>query len=262
MTAPARTYQSSQQQYGVVIDWDVFVPGADGTPLATTLYYPSLGGERVSGKFPALMERTPYDRKRLGLHTSAMFFARHGYVVALQDIRGRGDSGGEYHYLYNPNNEADDGYEAVEWLAAQDWSDGKVGTFGGSHTGATQQALGTRRPPHLVAQVIRDAGWNYFLKGTQRNGGALTTQLAVAYAFRMAVTSPMAQKDHWVREQLEAGLRNVPELLKKLPLRPGTTALRFAPTYENWYFNSATRGDYDEYWQNPGGSMSDYVDQY
>src|SRR5205807_6462107 len=102
-----------------------------------------------------------------------------------------------------------DGYDAVAWLAAQERCVGRVGTFGGSHTGAAQQALAIRRPPHLVTQVIRDAGWNYFLKGTQRNGGALTTQLALAYPFRMAATSPEAERDHHLREQLEAGLASV-----------------------------------------------------
>ena len=262
MATALSTYQSSQQEYTVEVDYDVVVPARDGTRLATTLYFPSIDGRRAPGTFPVLVERTPYNRKRVGLHLSGLFFARHGYVVAIQDLRGRGDSGGEYRYLYNPNNEADDGYDAVEWLADQQWCNGKVGTFGGSHTGATQQALAVARPPHLVCQVIRDAGWNYFLKGTQRNGGALTTQLAVAYAFRMAASSPAAERDHALRDLLADGLARSAELLRHLPLRPGTTALRFAPTYEQWYVDSATRGVYDEYWHNPGGAMSDYIDDY
>src|SRR5918911_1378793 len=126
LATPTRTYESSQQEYEVLVDYDVVVPARDGTPLATTLYFPALDGRRAPGTFPVLIERTPYDR--------------HGYVTALQDIRGRGDSGGEYRYLYNHPTEADDGYDACEWLAEQEWSNGKVGTFGGSHTGATQQA--------------------------------------------------------------------------------------------------------------------------
>src|SRR5687767_13992002 len=130
MTAPAKTRQGSQQQYGVLIDQDVTIPARDGTPLATSLYYPSLDGRRAPGTFPTLIERTPYDRHRLCLHLTASFFARRGYVVALQDVRGRGDSGGDFYYLYNQNDEGNDGYDAVEWLAAQEWSDGKVGTIG------------------------------------------------------------------------------------------------------------------------------------
>ena len=60
MSAPAKTYQSSQQQYEVVIDHDVVVTARDGTPLATSLYYPARDGERAAGTFPVLIERTPY----------------------------------------------------------------------------------------------------------------------------------------------------------------------------------------------------------
>src|SRR6476620_2175361 len=162
MTAPAKTYRTSQQEYEVLIDHDVIVEARDGTPLATSLYYPARDGKRAPGTFPALIERTPYDRHRRTLHLSAMFFARRGYVVAAQDIRGRGDSGGEYRYLYNPMDEGDDGHDEVEWIAAQEWSDGQIGTFGVSHTGATQQALAVRRPPHLTCQFVGDTGWNYF----------------------------------------------------------------------------------------------------
>ncbi|MBV9174251.1 MAG: CocE/NonD family hydrolase [Chloroflexi bacterium] len=254
-------YQSSQHGYDVVMDEHVTVQARDSTGLATTLYFPGIRGERADGPFPALIERTPYDRKRLQLHLSGLFFARHGYVVALQDIRGRGDSGGEYHYLYNPHTEADDGYDAVEWLASQPWSNGQVGTFGGSHTGATQQALAVARPPHLVCQVIRDCAWNYFLKA-QRHGGALTAMLQVPYPFHMALTSPEAQRDPALRRLLANCEAHMVDLLRQLPLRPGTTPLRFLPSYENWYTRASTLGHYDAYWRNPGGALSDYVDQY
>ena len=74
---------------------ETIIPARNGTPLATSLYYPSLDGRRAPGTFPTLIERTPYDRHRLFLHLTASFFARRGYVVALQDVRGRGDSGGD-----------------------------------------------------------------------------------------------------------------------------------------------------------------------
>jgi putative CocE/NonD family hydrolase len=181
--------------------------------------------------------------------------------VALQDIRGRGDSDGEYRYLYNPKDEGWDGYDAVEWLAGQGWSDGKVGTIGVSHTGATQQALAVRRPPHLTCQFVGDSAWNYF-QTTQRQGGAFRAAAGVAYPFRMAATGPAARRDPVLRRLLQEGLANVPELLRHMPVRPGTTALRFAPTYEQWLWDQTTHGDYDDYWRNPGGALSDFVDDY
>jgi putative CocE/NonD family hydrolase len=207
------------------------------------------------------MERTPYDRHRLNLHLSGLFFARYGYVVALQDIRGRGDSGGDYRYLYNYPTEADDGYDACEWLAEQDWCNGKVGTFGISHTGATQQALALGRPPHLVTQILGDTGWNYYQSAT-RQGGAWRAGSGVQYPIRMARTSKYARESRRALEALERDLRNVPELLKKLPIRPETMSLRYAPTYAEWLTNITTRGVYDDYWRNPGASVEDFVDQY
>ena len=263
MTVAVETYRSSQQEYGVATDRGVVIPARDGTPLATTIYRPALDDQPAPGRFPAILERTPYDRNHVLLHRSGLFFARHGYVVAFQDLRGRGDSSGEYHYLYNPKNtEADDGYDTVEWLAAQDWSDGQVGTIGVSHTGATQQALAVARPPHLVTQILGDTSWNYFLKGTTRNGGALQAQLAVPYPLRMGLTSPEARRDPVLRRLLEEAHANTVELLRHMPLRRGTTALRFLPSYESWSINASTLGVYDTYWKNPGGALSEYIDQY
>jgi putative CocE/NonD family hydrolase len=255
------TSQGSQQQYGVLIDRDVTIPARDGTPLATSLYYPSLDGRRAPGSFPTLIERTPYDRHRLFLHLTASFFARRGYVVALQDVRGRGDSGGDFYYLYNQNDEGNDGFDAVEWLAAQEWSDGKVGTIGLSYTGATQQALAVRRPPHLVTQFVMDTGWNYFLRPT-RHGGAFGPGLHVPYIFRLAKTGKEAQQDPAVKRLLFEAHANSAEWLKHYPLRRGATPLRFAPTYEGWFFDLATKGDYGDFWVNPGGNLSEFVDDY
>ena len=261
MAVETQTYQGSQQQYGVVIDHDAICYARDGTPLTTSLYFPAIDGKRAPGTFPTVMERTPYDRHRLNLHNTGIFFARRGYVVALQDIRGRGGSGGEYRHLYNHPTEASDGYDACEWIAEQEWSDGKVGTFGISHTGATQQALALGRPPHLVTQVVGDTAWNYF-RSSQRPGGAMRAILSVPNTIRLARTSPYAKNNRMIREALDRDLRRAPELIKKLPLRPGTTALRFAPTYEEWLQNTQTRGLYDDYWRNPGASVEDFVDDY
>ena len=239
----------------------VFIPARDGTRLATSIYYPALDGKRAPGTFPAVMERTPYDRHRLNLHNTGLFFARHGYVCVLQDIRGRGDSEGEYRYLYNHPTEADDGYDVTEWLAVQDWSDGKIGTFGISHTGATQQALALGRPPHLVTQILGDTGWNYYQSAT-RQGGAFRAASGTQYPIRMALTSKYAKQNRMVREALEHDLRNVPELLKKLPLRRGATATRFALPYEDWSINVTNQTDYGDFWKNPGASVEDFVDDY
>lgn len=261
MNESTARYQGSQQQCGVVIDYDVIIPARDGTPLATTIYRPALDGRPMPGRFPTIMERTPYFRRRLNLHLTGLFFARRGYAVAIQDVRGRGDSGGDFLYLYNPRDEGNDGYDAVEWLAAQGWSDGQVGTIGGSYTGATQQALAVRRPPHLVTQFIRDTGWDYFLRPT-RHGGTAPPLLHVPYVFWLAMTGHEAKRDPRVKQILEEAYQRSAEWIRRYPLRRGASPLRFAPTYESWFMDVSTKGDYEAFWKNPGGNLREFVDQY
>src|SRR5215208_6736690 len=107
----------AERRYEVSVENGVRVKMRDGVTLAADLYRPK--GE---GKFPVLVERTPYNRK--GDFAMAHELASHGYVVVLQDTRGRFDSGGEF---YPFRHEAEDGYDTVEWAAALEQSDGKVG---------------------------------------------------------------------------------------------------------------------------------------
>ena len=74
------------------------------------------------------------------------YFVRHGYAVVLQDVRGRGDSDGEFHFYFG---EGEDGYDTIEWIAQQPWSNGDVGTSGGSYLGTVQWLAARERPPHL-----------------------------------------------------------------------------------------------------------------
>ena len=78
----------------------------------------------------------------------------------------------------------------------------------------------------------------------------------------MAGQQSAALANRELRLKLEADLARVPEFLQKLPLRRGTTSLRELPIYEDWYFKTAELGHYDDYWKNPGGALSDYIDQY
>ena len=77
-----------------------------------------------------------------------MRLARHGYAVVVQDVRGRHGSDGEFEAFAQ---EAEDGYDAIEWLASQPFCDGRVGTVGGSYEAWAQAAAATQSPPHLAA---------------------------------------------------------------------------------------------------------------
>ncbi|MGQ0766486.1 MAG: CocE/NonD family hydrolase [Gemmatimonadota bacterium] len=129
-----------------VMDRDVAVVMRDGVTLRADLWRPE-----GSGPFPTLVYRTPYGKQRL-FETSSTFRAavERGYAVVAQDVRGRYTSQGRF---LPYQQEGSDGYDTIEWAAAQPWSNGRVGTFGLSYPGAVQWLAAMERPPHLVAMV-------------------------------------------------------------------------------------------------------------
>jgi hypothetical protein len=102
----------------------------------------------VTEKYPVILIRTPYKKEMMEM--DANFYGRRGYVVAIQDCRGRFASAGRWVPFFN---EAKDGYDAIEWLAAQPWSNGKVGMVGGSYVGWVQLWAAVEKPPHLVTII-------------------------------------------------------------------------------------------------------------
>jgi putative CocE/NonD family hydrolase len=130
----------------VRVDRDVAVPMQDGVTLRADLYRPAAGG-----RFPVLVFRTPYGKHEAadsdGIHLKAV---ERGYAVLMQDVRGRYASDG----LFDPyRQEGRDGFDTIEWAAAQPWSDGRVGTYGLSYPGAVQWLAALEKPPHLVAMA-------------------------------------------------------------------------------------------------------------
>jgi putative CocE/NonD family hydrolase len=105
----------------------------------------------AAGRFPVLVYRTPYDRRHAqGPKSTVARAAERGYAVVLQDVRGRYGSEGEFEPY---RNEGRDGYDTIEWAAAQPWSDETVGTFGLSYPGAVQWLAAVESPPHLKAMA-------------------------------------------------------------------------------------------------------------
>ena len=139
---PGATAEAAQEQE-ITVERNVGVPMRDGVQLATDIYRPT--GE---GKFPVILIRTPYQKNMVEL--KARYFARRGYVAAVQDCRGRFGSAGTWEPFMH---EGDDGYDAIEWLAAQPWATGKVGMIGGSYLGWVQWWAASRNPPHLVTII-------------------------------------------------------------------------------------------------------------
>lgn len=241
--------------YDVVVRRNVMVPMRDGVRLATDLYFPARDGAIVPGRYPVVMERRPYGKEER--HPEGFYFARHGYVAAMQDVRGRYASEGEF---YPFAHEAPDGYDAVEWLAAQPWCDGNIGTIGGSYSGSDQSALATLNPPHLRAMVVAVGTSNYHT-ASMRQGGALELRFMV-YAFRMAALSPEAMADSTLRAALKRDFDNIREWLTRTPYKRGSSSLRHLPSYENWLCDILRHGDFDDYWRQRGYAIDAYYEQH
>ncbi|MGH2503180.1 MAG: CocE/NonD family hydrolase, partial [Ktedonobacterales bacterium] len=120
------------------------------------MYYPAASstGEAAPDttlRWPAVLTRTPYIKANANMLAQGRWFAERGYVFVAMDVRGRGDSDGEFTPYFS---EGRDGYDSIEWIAAQAWSDGAVGTIGGSYLGRIQWLTAVERPPHLRAMVV------------------------------------------------------------------------------------------------------------
>ena len=116
----------------------------DGTELAADIFRPA-----VDGKYSAILVRTPYGRQQSAM-VEGEWWAKRGYVYIAQDVRGRNDSDGEWNPFVN---ERRDGYDTIDWIAKQAWSDGKVGMIGGSYLGYVQWTAAAESHPALKCIV-------------------------------------------------------------------------------------------------------------
>jgi putative CocE/NonD family hydrolase len=144
----------------------------DGVTLVSDIWFPA-----DTGRYPTILVRVPYQKTFFGgaLARHARWFAARGYVTVVQDTRGRGDSGGEFDPFFQ---EGRDGYDAVEWIAKQRWSNGRVGMMGVSYLGTVQWLAAREKPPHLVAIVPTAAGGNWG-EELPWNGGAFLQEFSL-----------------------------------------------------------------------------------
>ncbi len=217
-------------RHEVQIERGVVVKMRDGVTLRADVYRP-----RTEGKFPVLLQRTPYDKR--GSADFALKAAARGYVVILQDVRGRYTSEGDWRPF---QHESADGFDTVEWAAALPYSDGKVGMFGGSYVGATQMLAAIAAPPHLAGIFPVVTASNYH-DGWTYQGGAFELW------FNASWTTGLAQD---TLNRSVARVRSpVPQWTLKLPLSAypvlnvDTEAL--APYYLDWLAHP----NYDDFWK-------------
>ncbi len=220
---------SFAQEFQVVVEQGLRAKMRDGVSLVADVYHP-----KAPGKFPVLLERTPYNRKDAA---TGNFLASHGYVVVLQDTRGRFDSEGEF---YPFRYESLDGYDTVEWAASLEYSNGNVGMFGGSYVGATQMLASISHPPHLSAIFPYVTASEYYEGWTYQHGALMqwfasswTTGLVEDTLRRKA--SALSRPTEWVAQ--------LPVDSYRLLALPEVAAL--APYFRDWVEHERQDG----YWR-------------
>jgi hypothetical protein len=196
-TSPAQAADSASGP-GYDIQMSRMIPMRDGVELEAWITLPS----KLKDRAPVVLELTQYDIDG-GRHAEPAFFALHGYPFVQAYVRGRGRSGG----VKSDNLGAQvgrDGYDLVEWIARQPWSNGQVVMYGGSYVGMTQWRTATQRPPHLAAiapYVSIYPGWDI-----PNDNGIPESFTAVILAYtsgRTLNTSIVGNPGYWMGKMLE-----------------------------------------------------------
>jgi uncharacterized protein len=228
---------------GVVCE-EVQVPMRDGTLLTTTVYLPS-----ATGRYPVIMQRDPYGRAFgdgcfLGLSVGVAGFAQQGYVGIDQQVRGTYTSQGIFTPIFQ---EANDGYDAIEWAGVQPWSSGKVGMTSASYLGIVQWQAAPLRPPHLaaIAPSIMDSDYH---DGVAYVNGVFSLWLNESWPAGYIVPDQMfragqsaTQVAAW-NALVNANLFT--NWVWELPLSGFPEFQQFAPFYYDW----VAHPNYDAYW--------------
>jgi len=227
------------------METNIAVAMRDGVTLYADIYRPDGGG-----LYPTILQRTPYDKTNSLTNTmlDPIRAAKAGFAVVIQDTRGRHASEGEF---YAFRDDIDDGYDTVEWAAAQPWSNGKVGMYGASYVGATQWLAATSRPPHLVTIVPTVTASNYH-DGWTYQGGAFElgfnmswTLLQLTLAnFKNVSTVQNVPEER--RANLIHDVDNMTESFSYLPTKdfPGLNS-----GLAKYYYDWLAHPDFDEYWK-------------
>ncbi len=206
-----------EPRFDVQVDWDARIVVRDGTELSANIWRP-VARDRApdggSGRFPAILEMIPYGKdnwRRAVDTTRGEWFAARGFALCRLDVRGTGSSSGVALDEYTAD-ETRDGYDAVEWLAAQPWCDGGVGMWGISYGGFTSIQVAALRPPHLRAIVPVMATDDRYLDDVHYRGGCVTVSELSQYAVSQVAMNAMppdasfrgaAWRDEW-RARLDA----------------------------------------------------------
>ncbi|MFP3952333.1 MAG: CocE/NonD family hydrolase [Candidatus Bathyarchaeia archaeon] len=242
-------YSKRDPDFDVVVEKDHMVEVRDGTPLATDVYRPSSGGRVVEDSLPTILQRTPYNKEDpTRIRDLGEWFCRRGYVVVVQDFRGRFKSEGAF---YKYANMGEDSYDTVEWIAVQPWFSGRIGTIGTSFMAHFQIALACMKPKHLTTMIVNQGGFsNAYLSSCRHMGAFELRQLT--WAFTAAASSREASTDPSIGKALASV--NPADYLdpSRGSLKRGHSPLSLVPSYERFYLDMLTESCHTDYWKRVG----------
>jgi putative CocE/NonD family hydrolase len=210
----------------------------NGVRLDADIYRPDSEGE-----FPVLLMRQPYGRAIAStvVYAHPTWYAAQGYIVVIQDVRGRGTSQGEFRLFIN---ETEDGEDTLKWAALLPGSTGQVGMYGFSYQAMTQLYAATTKPTALKTICPAMMGYDLYTDWAYE-GGAFCLQANLGWAIQLAAETARLQGDVAAYDALYTAARNIPSYE---PISSLTEYLRkYAPNdfYHKWLEHSKP----DEYWE-------------
>ncbi|WP_025848800.1 CocE/NonD family hydrolase [Paenibacillus ehimensis] len=212
----------------IITEKNVPVPMRDGVTLYADIYRPD-----SSERHPVLLMRTPYNKADAQTMNYAhpSWYAQHGYVVIVQDTRGRWESEGEFQPY---RTETEDGYDTIEWAAGLPYAIPKIGMYGFSYAAAVQWLAAVGRPPHLTCIAPAMIGSDSYQGKTYRSGAFALASIQSWVLFVAQDTALRQGRTDWAAE-LAANLAGIHGVYRSLPLKR-TVAIReeLAPYYREW----------------------------
>ena len=233
------------QSLSVKVETNLPAAMRDGVTLFADVYRPD-----GPGPFPTILQRTPYDKSS---PLSAQMLdpikaAKAGFALIIQDTRGRYTSGGEFYCFADDIN---DGYDSVEWAAAQPWSNGKVGMCGASYVGATQWLAAIARPPHLAAIAPNVTASNYH-NGWTYQGGAFELGFNISWTLNQLTLANFSAQA--AARDIPAGRRGellqaVDEMDAAFRHRPLQDFPHLQDGLADYFYDWLAHPSFDDYWK-------------
>jgi putative CocE/NonD family hydrolase len=229
------------------------LPMRDGVQLDTNIWLPDLD---ATTRVPAILLRTPYKESVMGFRRLGVLrYVEAGYALVIQQIRGVGASEG--HFETTARHERTDGYDTIEWIAAQQWCTGAVGMDGSSYVAMTQLSAAAERPPHLQCIVPAVPSVDFF-RETPYGGGIFARQHTLNWARILQIDSLSELRGGFMSA---AAVLADPEVYRRITSRPAREAAdgELAGDFLAHYRNVLAHPTFDAWWRERTLSPEDFA---